>query len=354
MSKSKSQGAFEYILLLGGILLIVVLIIVILKTAILSPANANVQNTNNILNTISAVPEIPGPWTKYSCSTPVIPVSMAPTSALRVVKTGGVYYGFYTNQTGGPTGQGNIGLLNSTDGVNWQLVNSSILNPSPTGWDNYSVGLPSVIYSNGLFQMWYMGSNTTNVNSWTQSPGESVGYATSTDAIHWTKNSNNPVFTPNATGTWDNYSIAPSVTVINDGGVYKMWYTGMSQSGFATSIGYAASQDGVNWQRWNGTGGPVITNAITGVALKNGVYYLSLGGFSGSNFITEASTSNDGVAWSQPVITLTNSTGCFDSQQAFITSIILSNDQYQAWYYAYSSSPSGVGYATAPVNILTP
>ena len=151
MLKLKGQGAFEYILLLAGILLIVVLVIVILKSAILSPANANVQNTNDILNTISAVPEIPGAWTKYSCASPVLTPSQVPIPTFRVVEVGGVYYGFYFNNTGGPTGQGNIGLLNSTDGINWQLVNDSILNPSPTGWDNLSVGFPSVIYDNDCF-----------------------------------------------------------------------------------------------------------------------------------------------------------------------------------------------------------
>ncbi len=33
----------------------------------------------------------------------------------------------FFNNTGDPTGQEDIGLLNSTDWVNWQLVNYSIL-----------------------------------------------------------------------------------------------------------------------------------------------------------------------------------------------------------------------------------
>ncbi len=52
---NKGQGAFEYILLLAGILLIVVLVIVILKSSILSGASTNVNTTSNdIMNNVNA------------------------------------------------------------------------------------------------------------------------------------------------------------------------------------------------------------------------------------------------------------------------------------------------------------
>jgi hypothetical protein len=49
----KGQGALEYILLLGGILLIVVVVDVILKGLIFAPAVSNVNGTVNILNNIT-------------------------------------------------------------------------------------------------------------------------------------------------------------------------------------------------------------------------------------------------------------------------------------------------------------
>jgi uncharacterized protein (UPF0333 family) len=46
---NKAQGAFEYVLLLAGILLIVILVIVILRSSVLNQANAQIrQNTNTI------------------------------------------------------------------------------------------------------------------------------------------------------------------------------------------------------------------------------------------------------------------------------------------------------------------
>ncbi|HII38802.1 TPA: class III signal peptide-containing protein, partial [Candidatus Micrarchaeota archaeon] len=46
-TRKKGQGAFEYILLLAGILLIVVLVIVILKGGLLNDTQTNVQESAN-------------------------------------------------------------------------------------------------------------------------------------------------------------------------------------------------------------------------------------------------------------------------------------------------------------------
>ena len=44
LSRRRGQGAFEYILLLAGVLLIVVLAIIILKNSVLGNANTQIQN----------------------------------------------------------------------------------------------------------------------------------------------------------------------------------------------------------------------------------------------------------------------------------------------------------------------
>ena len=47
----KAQGAFEYILLLAGVLLIVVLAIIILRGSVLTTANAQIQAQTNAIGT---------------------------------------------------------------------------------------------------------------------------------------------------------------------------------------------------------------------------------------------------------------------------------------------------------------
>ena len=80
--------------------------------------------------------------------------------------------------------------------------------------------------------MWYTGySSSADIAQ--------IGYATSTDGINWTKDSNNPVLSVGASGSWDSDLVA-NPAVIKDGSVYKMWYEA-SDAGKWLRIGYATS-----------------------------------------------------------------------------------------------------------------
>lgn len=50
---NRGQGAFEYILLLAGILLIVILVIVILRSSVLSQANAQITSNVNTFTSLT-------------------------------------------------------------------------------------------------------------------------------------------------------------------------------------------------------------------------------------------------------------------------------------------------------------
>jgi|GEM_PF-1586399 len=58
MFLKRGQGAFEYILLVGGVLLIVVIVNVILKSLIFAPAVSNVNGSASILNSLSNVSSV--------------------------------------------------------------------------------------------------------------------------------------------------------------------------------------------------------------------------------------------------------------------------------------------------------
>ena len=73
-----------------------------------------------------------------------------------------------------------------------------------------------------------------------------IGYATSQDGINWTKHQSNPVLEP-GTASWESAAVShPSVMPYSNG--YKMWYSG-SSAVLQTAIGYATSPDGINWQK---------------------------------------------------------------------------------------------------------
>lgn len=57
----------------------------------------------------------------------------------------------------------------------------------------------------------------------------------------------NPVFTVGESGQWDE-SFVGSVTVLFKDEEFHMWYGGADAS--VSSIGYATSSDGINWNRY--------------------------------------------------------------------------------------------------------
>jgi len=68
--------------------------------------------------------------------------------------------------------------------------------------------------------------------------GGATGLALSTDWAHWSKHPDNPVFLPGSAGTWDASLSYGSALIEND--VFRYWYTGMG-GGSGWQIGYASS-----------------------------------------------------------------------------------------------------------------
>ncbi len=93
-----------------------------------------------------------------------------------------------------------------------------ILSPGEVGaWDAYGIAYSRVIYSDGLFHMFYLGWTDISQPDFTTA----VGYATSKDGLKWTKYDGNPVFVPDK-------SLAPhgvfSPAVMLDGKTWVMYF----------------------------------------------------------------------------------------------------------------------------------
>ena len=124
-----------------------------------------------------------------------------------------------------------IGLATSTDGMNWTRNASPVITPGAAGeFDSAQIFYPSVAYDGTTYFMWYMGANQTC---------NSIGAATSTDGINWTKHTG-PVNLGDCTTGGKNYAPGP---VIYNNGTFTMWYWLPS----GVTIGTATSTDGINW-----------------------------------------------------------------------------------------------------------
>jgi len=166
----------------------------------------------------------------------------------RVIKVGEKYHMWYTGSDGT---KDRTGYATSDDGIAWERQygsseKGSIMPLGDTGdFDSARTAhTPVVIYSNGVFMMWYYGHEG-------QYPSR-IGFAYSKDGKNWTKvkgsEQGGAVLDAGAAGEFDDVAIWPW-GVIKDEGIYKMWYGGeynnIGQIGFARSKPYSATETAI-------------------------------------------------------------------------------------------------------------
>ena len=137
-----------------------------------------------------------------------------------------------------------IGLARSTDGIHWSKHGAPVLEDGPRGsWDERAVADPDVLFLDGVYYMYYLGSD--------RAQRQRLGVAVSADGIVWTKLRGNPILDLGAAGAFDENGLGEPA-VWRSGGWYWMLYTGRSRTE-QRAIGLAQSRDGVSWRK-TGTG----------------------------------------------------------------------------------------------------
>ncbi|MEK7624795.1 MAG: LamG-like jellyroll fold domain-containing protein, partial [Patescibacteria group bacterium] len=188
-------------------------------------------------------------------------------------------------------------------------------------------GQTSATTINYEYKMWYTGIDGSN---------DRIYLATSTDGVNWKKyNNSTPLSTVNSgvastngwiplggNGSGDGYGVS-NPSVIKDGNVYKMWYTG-DRFSYAYKIYYATSPDGINWTKVDnsdptsqidsGTGqvssggqiplgspgtGDSVRTGFPSVIKDGGIYKMWYAGHDGSMWRIFYATSLDGLAWTK-------------------------------------------------------
>ncbi len=240
---------------------------------------------------------------------------------------------------------------------------------STKSWDDGIILGHSVIKSGNIFKMWYGGGH--GIES-----GTSIGYATSTDGIHWIRYGNRPVF-KGKSGAWDQTGVGVPV-VLQDGNTFHMWYLAGAAGPDGGMFGYASSYDGIHWDRhpspvFKSLAGSWYRDALLpGTVIKeNGVFKMwfsgSIGSLAQSTPTTENSigyaTSPNGINWtvyddpsttstpynvSDPVVKH-GAPGEWDATSALSPSVIKTKCGYEMWYAGenFSTGQQNLGYATS-------
>jgi predicted GH43/DUF377 family glycosyl hydrolase len=292
----------------------------------------------------------PGTWTKYA-GNPVVSSTEQWEGGFiwgaHILKDGTVYKMWYAGIQ-----PSHIGYATSADGIGWaKLSTNPVLDPgAPGAWDDNGISEPFVMKDNDVYKMWYWGKNSDGIMQ--------IGYAVSPDGISWVKYLGNPVLTVDGSGTWDSIEVGTPWVLLQDG-LYKMWYLGQDSSGqYAT--GYATSTDGIHWTKYSGN--PILSGTAdswdtkgvlaTSVLFDGVNYRLWYFGKDATGIDRIGyTTSLDGIHWTKssknPILGL-GSGAAWDSISVAFPKVIMDNGVYKMWYLGSDGMVGKYGYATAP------
>lgn len=128
----------------------------------------------------------------------------------------------------------------STDGTKWQVNPRPVVQLSQP-WEAEVLVYPTVLKEGGVYLMWY-GSYHNAIRRETTA----IGFAASTDGVHWHKHPQNPVLLPEPKHDWEsNYVGSGCVTRLADGS-FRYWYASRKAPPFRNL--YFA----INTARWTG------------------------------------------------------------------------------------------------------
>lgn len=218
-----------------------------------------------------------------------------------------------------------------------------VLPLGPAGaWDDFQVTNPAILIEGGLYKMWYHGC----------SGACSIGYATSSDGMSWTKKGE--VLLPSliAEGNQIQY---PSVLRVGD--QYWMWYNGWDGANWTVLA--ATSPDGTNWTKRGVVlatgplgGDDAYATLIPHVLFEGGIFRMYYTGFPGPQpAITKImlAASTDGLNWTRMGVVLSNGApGSSDSNGLEAPAVAKVGASYEMVYRGQNSA-----YATSLMDAIS-
>jgi hypothetical protein len=119
-----------------------------------------------------------------------------------------------------------------------------------TYMEPYFTGTICTMIENGIWRSWYLNCTKWEVIKGKPEPFYNIKYAESKDGINWNRTGKVAIELKS-----DTEGAIASASVLKEEGIYKMWYSYRGASQYRENIlntyriGYAESQNGIDWQR---------------------------------------------------------------------------------------------------------
>lgn len=242
----------------------------------------------------------------------------------------------------------------SFDCIRWyQLCGSPLLSAGGiNSFDENGLSKPCVIKNNNEYLMYYHAEDKYP---------SSIGVATSKDGLRWIKYSGNPVLASGRNGRWDDAGAMSPMVILKDSLTYFMYYQGYD--GEYSNIGLAISSDGVHWEKYNDN--PVIRHGIynefdelgcgePSVIFAEGMYHMFYTGCDRVNINKIGyAYSQDGINWTKysgnPV--LVGGSSIWESQCVAAPSVIYKDSIFHMWYTGWGGGQAtNIGYAISKID----
>jgi predicted GH43/DUF377 family glycosyl hydrolase len=283
----------------------------------------------------------PTKWVKYENNPVLGGGDLGTVFDISMIKEDGVYKMYNSWRP-----KQSIALSVSTDGKQWSQPQIVLPPNDATYWEK-NINRPGIVKKDGVYHLWYTGQT---------SDSSRIGYATSVDGIHFTRQSAEPVLKPEL--PWEKVAVmCPHVNWDDEDGVFKMWYSGGEQYE-PNAIGYATSKDGLHWEKY--AGNPIFVadsahkweqHKVTAcqVIKRKNDYLMFYIGFRDEDYAQIGmAKSPDGVGkWTRyednPIISPTPNT--WDASACYKPFVIQEKDRWLLWYNGRNGGLEQIGLA---------
>ena len=243
-----------------------------------------------------------------------------------------------------------VGVVIATAPPSWDVSSTPVLSQTAGTEDanQFYFSQPAVLKVNNEYKMWYA---TGYASSLSGKDTVGISYAVSSNGTTWTKKG--PIQFGSALPSWA-AAFVQTPCALYENGVYKLWFEGGMAGKIHNGIGYATSSDGIHWTVRSTPVIPVSADqpyvfgpSVLHLSSGYRMYYNVEIRTAGLREVIYAVNSFDGITWTSPKQVMERrSRASWDGIGPFCPKVIYDEGKYLMSYStSYTGNQAALGYA---------